>query len=115
VVDDSLSVLISEKVDSIRVIGQGGQVRAIATGTDRLRYPIREEDRYLRVEFYTPRVVAYSSALCRGEGPVRRLPPPENSALTWLWRLALLHRKTVIVPLRWRVWPEKSCPSHTKA
>lgn len=90
VVGDSLSVLISEKVDSIRVIGQGGQVRAIATGTDRLRYPIREEDRYLRVEFYTPRVVAYSSALCRGEGPVRRLPPPENSALTWLWRLALL-------------------------
>lgn len=90
VVGDSLLVAVSEKVDSIRVIGQGGQVRAVATQIDRLSYPIWEEDRYLRVEFYTPRVVAYTSALCRGEGPPRRPPPPENRFLTWLWRLILL-------------------------
>ncbi len=90
VVCDSLLVAVSEKVDSIRVVGQGGQVRAVAAGVDRLSYPIREEDRYLRVEFYTPRVVAYTSALCRGEGPLRRPPPPENWFLTWLWRLILL-------------------------
>ncbi len=90
VVRDSLLVAVSEKVDSIRVIGQGGQVRAVATDTDRLSYPIEEEDTYLRVEFYTPRVVAYSSALCRGEEPIRRPPPPENKLLTSLWRLILL-------------------------
>ena len=90
VVEDTLFVVVSEKVDSLRVIGQGGRVRAVFPETDRLAYPITEEDTYLRVEMYAPRVVAYTSPLCRGEGPTRRPLPRENPVLTWLWRAALL-------------------------
>ncbi len=90
IVGDTLFVVVSERVDSLRVIGQGGVVRAVFFSTDSLVYRIASEDGYLRVEMYTPRVVAYTSPLCRGEGPVRRLLPRESQVLTWLWRGALL-------------------------
>jgi hypothetical protein len=90
VVRDTLWVVASEKVDSMRVIGQGGVVRAVFRGVQEFYYPIRAEDTYLRVELYTARVVAYTSALCRGDGPSRRPIPEEDRILTWVWRIFLL-------------------------
>jgi hypothetical protein len=90
VVGDTLWVVASEKVDSMRVIGQGGVVRAVFRGVQEFYYPIRAEDTYLRVELYTARVVAYTSALCRGDGPSRRPIPEEDRILTWVWRIFLL-------------------------
>ena len=90
VVGDTLFVVVSETVDSLRVIGQGGVVRAVFLQTDRLAYAVAEGDTYLRVEMYTAPLVAYTSPLCRGGEPIRRPLPRENWSLTWLWRVALL-------------------------
>ncbi len=90
IIGDTLFVVASEKVDSLRVIGQGGTIRATFFQTDRFTYPIREEDTYLRVEMHTARVEAYTSPLCRGGEPTRRPLPREDQLRTWLWRVLLL-------------------------
>ncbi|MCX7607273.1 MAG: hypothetical protein N2170_08450 [Bacteroidia bacterium] len=84
---DTLQVRISEKVDSIRVVGQNGKVAATSYGTDSLLYIAKKQDTYLRIEAYTEKVEAYTSPLVRGE-PVRRQLPPREGTLTWLWRVS---------------------------
>lgn len=81
--DTMVEVRLSQVVDSLRLIGQGGQVRAVAYQTDHLMYRIKRDDTYLRAEAYTREVEVYSSPLVRG-GPVRRGIPPIHWGLTVL-------------------------------
>ncbi|MCS7189516.1 MAG: hypothetical protein RMJ66_00450 [Bacteroidia bacterium] len=82
---NTLFVQVSQKVDTLRVVGQGGRVRAWACSTDSLSYEVTPGDTYLRVEAYTPNVEAYTSPLVRG-GPKRRPIPPRDVLLTFIRR-----------------------------
>ncbi|MCX8111639.1 MAG: hypothetical protein N3E49_00355 [Bacteroidia bacterium] len=92
--DSMLEVKTSMPVDSLRIVGQGGQVRSTAYQTDTLSYHPQAEDTYLRIEAFTKAVEAYTSPLIRGTQPKRRLIPPIDMRLTILqgvgWMLTSL-------------------------
>lgn len=79
-VGETLFVETSQPVDSLRIIGQNGHIRAVSYQTDKLIYSIRPADTYLRAEAYTSAVEAYTSPLVRGV-PKRR-PIPN---IDWGW------------------------------
>lgn len=91
--DTLVEVRLSQVVDSVRLIGQGGAVRGSAYQSDRLLYRIQPEDTYLRAEAYTPVVEVYASPFVRGV-PVRRPVPPVAKGHTVLhstiWTLLTL-------------------------
>lgn len=74
---DTLWVKLTQPADSLRVIGQGGTVRAVRYHTDTLRYVASFQDTYLRLEAYTPEIEAYTSPIVRGEPTRRFLPVPK--------------------------------------
>lgn len=79
---DTLFITLSQVVDSVRVIGQHGKVRAVAFQTQKLVYPVQKEDTYLRVEAYTAQVEMYASPLVQGPLVRRSIPP-----IDWGWTL----------------------------
>lgn len=72
-----LRIKLTLVADSLRLIGQGGEVRQVVYRTDSLTYAIRPNDTYLRLEAYTAQVELYASPLVRG-GPKRRGIPPRR-------------------------------------
>ncbi|MCS7297659.1 MAG: hypothetical protein RMK19_01005 [Bacteroidia bacterium] len=86
--DTLLRVQLSHRVDTLRIIGQGGTVRAVAYDSDEITYSIRVYDTYLRIEAYTSEVEAYTGALVRS-GPHRRDIPGIDRMATAIQSIAL--------------------------
>lgn len=115
--DTLVEVRLSQVVDSVRLIGQGGTVKAVVHQSDHLLYRIQPEDTYLRAEAYTAAIEAYASPFVRGE-PVRRIIPPVAMGRTVLhstiWTLLTL--LVLYVGLRLlRAKRDKRVPDTTRA
>lgn len=80
---DTLYIELSQVVDSLRIIGQNGQIRYTAYQTSRGKYAVARDDTYLRIEAFTPEVEAYTSPLVRGIPKRRDIPP-----IAWGWTIA---------------------------
>ena len=100
--DDTLIVAMSHSVNRIDLIGQNGVQQATFTGTDRIKYALKVEDTYIRVEVHMDHCVYYLN-------PILRVPysdntfdlslyPHSNAYITWVLRF------TVLICLILSVW-----------
>lgn len=87
---ETLLVQLTFPADSLRLIGQGGKVRAVAYQTDRLAYLPQPSDTYLRLEAFTAAVELYASPLVRGHPARRGIPPVAWGATLLQWLLVAL-------------------------
>ena len=93
---DTVYMALSAVADSIRVTGQDHRTLALATGTDRIDYPMATTDAYARLTAFFPGgEVIYSNPFARydsalGADPFDDSPQKVNILLTVLWNLLLL-------------------------
>ncbi len=96
-----LYIQLDRPVDTLRLVGQGGQRRLEVYHTAETRYTPQAADTYLRIEAHTAAVSFYSSPLVRGE-PKRRPVPPIDWLGTWLWRSVVVSLAISLLLLRVR-------------
>jgi len=91
--DMRMTLQLWQQADTIRFIGQGGEIKAEATGTDTISYEFTASDTYIRTEIITPEADYYLNPVIRYEGNT----PPQNYKMattdtwrTFLWRYAIL-------------------------
>lgn len=88
--NDTLFVQCDSVADSVRFIGQGGNVLKTVTGADRSYYLLTENDTYIRVEIHIgPESALYMNPVCRYDGvaPAKIPAPAINTWKTWILRI----------------------------
>lgn len=108
---ETLRVRLTVCADSIRLIGQGGKVRAVAYQTDRLDYLPWPSDSYLRLEAFTPEVELYASPLVRGQPARRGIPPIAWSTTILQWVLTGLTGAFLTVTGWKKLWGRRARPT----
>lgn len=105
VTHDTLRVNLTKEMDTVRLMGQGGEVRWQAEQVSYIEYPIQMEDTYLRVEASTSDMAYYFNPIVRYNG-VRH---PENVLQarvkfwpTFLLRLGIIYSNLFIALLLFR-------------
>lgn len=94
--DSTIYISLTQKADSIRVIGQGHTTLALATQCDSLSYTLKNSDPYARITAYFPKgEVIYTNAFARYDASVSTSPFNEdghevNIVLTILFNMMLL-------------------------
>lgn len=94
--DSTIYISLTQKADSIRVIGQDHTTLALARECDSLSYTIKHSDPYARITAYFPKgEVIYSNAFARYDSSVSDIPFNEegheiDALLTILFNLMLL-------------------------
>ena len=93
---DTVYMALSAVADSIRVTGQDHRTLALATGTDRIDYPMAPTDAYARLTAFFPEgEVIYSNPFARYDSALAADPfddTPQTVDIVWtiLWNLLLL-------------------------
>ena len=96
VTDSNVFISLSEKADSIKVIGQNHTTLLLATATDSVGYTMRTDDSYSRfTAYFADGEVIYTNPFARYDAsstpsPFNREPVPVNIPLTALFNLSLL-------------------------
>ncbi|MBR5563343.1 MAG: hypothetical protein IKW11_03865 [Bacteroidales bacterium] len=94
--DSTIYISLTQKADSIRVIGQNHTTLALATQCDSLNYTLKHSDPYARITAYFPKgEVIYTNAFARYDASISAGPFNEgdheiNFVLTILFNLMLL-------------------------
>lgn len=94
--DSTIYISLTQKADSIRVIGQGHTTLALATQCDSLSYTLKNIDPYARITAYFPKgEVIYTNAFARYDASVSASPFNEdghevNIVLTILFNMMIL-------------------------
>lgn len=94
--DSTIYISLTQKADSIRVIGQNHTTLALATQCDSLSYTLKHSDPYARITAYFPKgEVIYTNAFARYDASISAGPFNEgdheiNFVLTILFNLMLL-------------------------
>lgn len=96
VTDSNVFISLSEKADSIKVIGQNHTTLLLATATDSVGYTMRTDDSYSRfTAYFADGEVIYTNPFARYDAsstpsPFNREPVPVNIPFTVLYNLSLL-------------------------
>ena len=96
VTDSNVFISLSEKADSIKVIGQNHTTLLLATATDSVGYTMRTDDSYSRfTAYFANGEVIYTNPFARYDAsaapsPFNREPVPVNIPLTALFNFSLL-------------------------
>ena len=96
VTDSNVFISLSEKADSIKVIGQNHTTLLLATATDSVGYTMRTDDSYSRfTAYFADGEVIYTNPFARYDAsaapsPFNREPVPVNIPLTALFNFSLL-------------------------
>lgn len=99
--NDTLEAWFSGKSGELRVIGQGGEVRASIKDQDHIRYIAGPEDTYLRVEAEDPDELILSNPVIRYNGVSLKSSYPYEASVnilqTWSFRLGVLMVHLVLI------------------
>lgn len=103
---DALVVEVARPADRLRCVGQGGEERAAAEGTNALRCAARPDDGYLRVEVVNGETVLFLQPVTRERGnePVR----VEWGPTALQWAAALLGLVAMAALARWLSRPRSA-------
>ena len=94
--DSTIYISLTQKADSIRIIGQDHTTLALATQCDSLSYTLKHSDPYARITAYFPKgEVIYTNAFARydasiSESPFNKGSHEVNIVLTILFNMMLL-------------------------
>ncbi len=88
--NDTLRLRLAAPADSIRLIGNNGEVLATFSRTDSLVYPLKKVRTYLRPEVYNPKTVFYLNPVIRTEGILPVYKPAKNAAFSFVVRIVAI-------------------------
>lgn len=98
---DTVVAKFENIADSLRVIGQGGRVKNMVTGSDEILSVFSPSDTYLRVEAYTEGSLLLLNPLVRTKKgvpvTVAERHPEEIKWKTWLFRIGLFAIDLVLI------------------
>jgi len=98
---DTLDAWFSGNAAELRVIGQGGEIRASSSDTGHIRFVAGPSDTYLRVEAEDPDELLLSNPVIRYNGVSLESSYPleagVNTLQTWLFRLSVLLTHLILV------------------
>jgi hypothetical protein len=85
--DSLLTIMLSDTVHRIEVIGQGGKILRIDSNVQDMRHPLRESDTYIRTKFHGDSSITWMNPIMRGNGK-NTLQPTINVMQTIAYRSA---------------------------